>query len=82
MDPEFPDICVKYELLARNERDVQEASVALNYLLRSAFNKRVTFKQHEPECRKIASSANQLGAWPCQTSAWTRNFMSCFEAQA
>jgi len=62
LDTKFFDIRIKHELFARDQRNVQETSVTFKYSPWNAVNEDVTFEQNGPHCRKIISSAYQLGA--------------------
>src|SRR5271154_4322943 len=61
LNAKFFDIRIKYELFARDQRDVQEISIALSPLPRNSLNKDMTFEQTRPNGRKIISLAHQLG---------------------
>jgi hypothetical protein len=62
LDTKFPDICIKDELLACDQGDLQERPITFKSFSRNALNKAMTLEQGRPHCRKIISLAYQLGA--------------------
>jgi hypothetical protein len=62
LDTKFPDICIKDELLACDQGDLQERPITFKSFSRNALNKAMTLEQGRPHCWKIISLAYQLGA--------------------
>ena len=62
LDAKFPDICIKDELLACDQGDLQERPITFKSFSRNALNKAMTLEQGRPHCWKIISLAYQLGA--------------------
>jgi hypothetical protein len=62
LDAKFLDVGIEHELFAGDQRNAQQASVALKHFPRNAFDKGMVLKQGGPNGRKIISLAYQLRA--------------------
>jgi hypothetical protein len=82
LDTKFFDFRIKYELLARDQRNLQETSVTLNFFPRNALDQGMTFEQGGPDCVKIISPAYQLSALPRQIAgSFLRHFRHPFDTK-
>ncbi len=66
IDAEVFSISIKDQPLTRDERNVEQISIAVVPLARDAANEGVAFKQGIPYGRKIISVPHQLGAKPSE----------------
>jgi hypothetical protein len=82
LDTKFFDFRIKYELLARDQRNLQEASVTLNSFPRNTLDQGMTFEQGGPDCVKIISLAYQLSTLPRQIAgSFLRHFRHPFDTK-